>query len=82
MSRAKKQTWKRQLVAIGCKTDFGLGTGVIAEETVVYRDNRGNGFNTPLFAARMMDDDNEMMKRYVKVVSKMVRPVVKKGKRA
>lgn len=80
MKKGKKQTWKRQLIAIGCKTDFGLGKGVIAEETVVYRDDRGWGFKTAMFARRLIEDEYEMIKRYVKVEANQVKSKAR-GKR-
>jgi len=80
MGKVRKSTWKRKLVVLGCKKDFGLGMGIIAEETVVYRDDKGRGFNTPMFAVRLMQDEDDMMKRYVKVVLEEVKPKTRRGK--
>ena len=81
MNKPKKMTVRRKLIAIGCKKDFGLGVGVIAEETVDYKDNGGHGFDSSMFAMALVNGEAEMVKRYVKVVSEEVKPKARGKKR-
>ena len=80
MSKVKKLTLKRKLVVIGCKKDFGLGEGIIAEEKATYSDPCVHGFDSPLFAARLIRDEDDFIRRYVKVVLEEVKPKAR-GKR-
>ena len=74
MSKLKKITFKRRLVVIGCKKDFGLGEGVIAEDEATYSDLNNRGFDSLLFAASLIRDEEDFILRHVKVVLEEVKP--------
>ena len=59
--------------------DFGLGKGVLRSQEMTFKDDRGIGFESPLFAAAMNRAEDDLIRQAVKVVWEEVKP--KKGKK-
>lgn len=47
--------------------DFGLGKGVLARDEVVFTDERGRGFDSPMFEISMLETGRKLMEETVEV---------------
>ena len=63
----KKKTMFAELVVEGCKMDFGIGEGVIANQEVSFKDEHGRGFDSPLFTVALIEAGDELIKSNVMV---------------
>jgi len=66
----KKKTFIRKVIlkpALEKKKDFGLGVGVVYQDEIVFTDDRGRGFGSPLFAASMIRQNEELVESLVEV---------------
>jgi hypothetical protein len=47
--------------------DWGLGRGVLSMQEIDFKDDRGRGFDSPMFAAALLDKEAEMIRDAVRV---------------
>lgn len=52
----------------GCpEDDFGMGKGVIRRCEIVFKDTEGRGFDSPLFAMALVNQERDMIQDCVEV---------------
>jgi len=56
-------------VIINAKTvpDFGMGKGVLSEQEIVFTDDMGHGFNSPLFIMAKTEHEDKLLKEVCRV---------------
>ena len=63
--------------------DFGIGPGVLVEAESEYSDRNCRGFNSPMFAAQLVAEDDEWLRKYFAIRRTEIkkRPANKQRKR-
>jgi hypothetical protein len=68
MSRKAKKTYRAYVVIKNCKKDFGIGVGVLGQAIMSFKDERGQGFDNPMFHMAVREHCDEWLHEHVTVL--------------
>ena len=70
----RKKLFRLTAILNGKKTpDFGMGKGVIATQEIAFTDERGRGFNGPMFAMAKLEHQERLASELVSFIWEPVR---------
>lgn len=68
MSHKAKKEYRAYVVIKNCNEDFGIGIGVIGQAIMSFRDERGRGFDNPMFHMAVREQCDEWLHEHVTVL--------------
>lgn len=69
MKKAKKTFLAEVIVKSKSKKvpDFGMGKGVLMQQEISFTDDRGRGFDSPMFGMALIEHEDRLLKDTVEV---------------